>query len=284
MDTRFVIYFIFICLKNFELSWAISHIDKGIKISFVELGVITTISESAGFCFIVSQSQLADLNLWWHEVGSINKFTSTGGFFISIALSVFLLFLLFLFKKQLNYGFIKLSAFVSFLCSPYLFFLSNSQGIFTVAVVGLLLLFVPIFVSSIFTNGVYIVYKRFDKNQDIKTDFRVGEVIWALITRYIGLTAAFLVLIITPLELENLFYVNTLESVLLPITTFLISVIINFIYLSAGVFKVNLHGKTRCITYSLILSIFNAPYIFLYPIINNILVNGGFVQGMYAPM
>lgn len=67
MDTRFIIYFVFICLKNFELSWVVCRINKVIRMNFVELGTITAFSEIAGFCFIVSRSQSADFLLWWKE-------------------------------------------------------------------------------------------------------------------------------------------------------------------------------------------------------------------------
>lgn len=284
MDLRFIIYLLFICLKNFELSWVISRTKKVIKIHFIELGMITTISEIAGFCFIVSQSQSADLLLWWKENVFLNKSVCICGFVISVALSVVLLFLLLLFKKQLKHGFIKLSVFVLFLCSPYLFFFSESQMVFTAAVSGLLLLFIPICVSSLFTYCVYIVDKRINKNQDIGIDFRLGEVIWALISRYIGLTATIFVLIITPLKLERLFYANTLESILLPLTAFSLAVIFNSAYLLLGVFKGKLSGNRQYILYSIILPLLNAPYIFLYPIMNNILVSNGVIQGMYAPM
>lgn len=284
MDTRFIIYFIFICLKNLELSWVASRINKTISINFVELGAITAISEIVGFCFIVAQSQPTYLKLWWEDIVFLNRFTCVCGFFISVVLSVILLFLFSLFKKQRKRNFIKLLAFVLILCSPYLFFLADSQSIFNFAMAGLLLLFVPIFVSSIFSNCVYIVYKQINKNKDLRIDFRLGEVIWALISRYIGLAAAFLILIFTPLKLERLFYVNTLESVLLPLTAFSIAIIINFVYLSLGEFKIKSPENHKYILYSIILPLLNAPYIFLYPLLNNILVNSGLINGMYAPM
>ena len=105
-----------------------------------------------------------------------------------------------------------------------------------------------------------------------------------MISRYIGLTAVLLILIITPLKLERLFYVNTLESTLLPLIAFLIAVILNFTYLALGEFKVKLAGNRPYILFSVILPLLNAPYIFLYPIMNNILVSNGLIQGMYAPV
>ena len=44
MDTGFIIYFVFICLKNFELSWVASRIDKSTKINFAALGAISPVS------------------------------------------------------------------------------------------------------------------------------------------------------------------------------------------------------------------------------------------------
>ena len=196
MDTRFIIYFVFICLKNFELSWVVCRINKVIRMNFVELGTITAFSEIAGFCFIVSRSQSADFLLWWKETVFLDRFACIGGFVIAVAVSTALLILLLLFKKQLKRGFVKLSVCVLFFCSPYLFFLSESQIMFTVAVVGSLSLFIPIGVSSLFTNCVYIISQR-TKHWDLSLDFRLGEVIWALISRYIGLTAVLLILIIT---------------------------------------------------------------------------------------
>lgn len=283
MDTRFIIYFVFICLKNFELSWVVCRINKVIRMNFVELGTITAFSEIAGFCFIVSRSQSADFLLWWKETVFLDRFACIGGFVIAVAVSTALLILLLLFKKQLKRGFVKLSVCVLFFCSPYLFFLSESQIMFTVAVVGSLSLFIPIGVSSLFTNCVYIISQR-TKHWDLSLDFRLGEVIWALISRYIGLTAVLLILIITPLKLERLFYVNTLESTLLPLIAFLIAVILNFTYLALGEFKVKLTGNRQYILFSVILPLLNAPYIFLYPIMNHILVSNGLIQGMYAPV
>lgn len=282
MDSRFIIYFIFICLKNLALSWTASRINKGIKISFIELGAITAFSETAGFCFIVLQSQPANWLLWWEEKVSLNILSCFFGFVISVALSVLLLFLLLLLKNQLKRGFVKLTACVLLMCSPYLFFLADTQRLFTVAAIGLFGLFLPIFVSALFSNCVFVIGKRLNKKQEVK-DFRFGEVIAALITRYFGLASAFLVLIFTPLKLERLLYVNTSETILLPITAFTIAIILNCIYLSFGEFKVNLPENRRLIPYAVILPLLNAPYLFLTPIINTILVNGGLIRGMYAP-
>lgn len=284
MDNRHIIYFLFIFLKNLEFSWVASRLNKSSNIHFAALGAITALSETAGFCFIVSQSQPADFLLWWKENVSLHRFACIGGFIISAALSVFLLFLLLLIKKQLDRSSFRLSACVLFFCSPYLFFLSDSQKMFTVAVTGLLMLFMPLFVSSLFTNVVYLVYKRTHKRQDSRIDFRLGEVLWSLLSSFIGLTAVLLVLIFTSLKIENLLYVNTPESVFLPLTAFLIAVILNFAYLSFGVFKLKSPENRRCLPYAVILLLLNAPYLFLYPIINNMLVNSGQLQGMYAPM
>ena len=86
MDTRFIIYFVFICLKNFELSWVVCRINKVIRMNFVELGTITAFSEIAGFCFIVSRSQSADFLLWWKETVFLDRFACIGGFVILSAL------------------------------------------------------------------------------------------------------------------------------------------------------------------------------------------------------
>lgn len=128
MDSRFIIYFIFICLKNLALSWTASRINKVIKIGFIEMGVITAFSETAGFCFIVLQSQPANWLLWWEEKVSLNILSCFFGFVISVALSVLLLFLLLLLKNQLKRGFVKLTACVLLMCSPYLFFWQTPKG------------------------------------------------------------------------------------------------------------------------------------------------------------
>ena len=96
MDTRFIIYFVFICLKNFELSWVVCRINKVIRMNFVELGTITAFSEIAGFCFIVSRSQSADFLLWWKETVFLDRFACIGGFVIAVAVSTALLILLLL--------------------------------------------------------------------------------------------------------------------------------------------------------------------------------------------
>lgn len=127
MDTRFIIYFVFICLKNFELSWVVCRINKVIRMNFVELGTITAFSEIAGFCFIVSRSQSADFLLWWKETVFLDRFACIGGFVIAVAVSTALLILLLLFKKQLKRGFVKLSVCVLFFCSPYLFFYRKAR-------------------------------------------------------------------------------------------------------------------------------------------------------------